>query len=456
MKIVVVGLGKVGRALTQQLSADKHDIVVIDRNPTVVDDICNICDVRGVTGNGGCYEVQAEAFEDGADLLIAATDSDEINILACLVAKKLNTRHTIARIRNPEYEKQLRFMRQELGLSMVINPEKATAREIARVLRFPNALKLEQFSKQRFELVEYRLTEGNPLTGLQLSDLYSNMRVKMLICAVARGKQITIPTGSFTLKEGDTIYLMATPQELEQFFRRLGIFKERANNVMVVGASRMAYYLVKELSEMNMHVTVIDNNPARCQDMSEKIPRALIIQGDGTDSELLAEEGIDHTDAFVALTGLDEANILMAMCASRQTEQCKVVAKINRRSLMDLVSSEGIIDSVVSARDVTTELIVQYVRAMEGAAGSQIKTLHRLVEGAVEALEFHVDRDPDLVNVPLRELKLRSGVLIAGIVRRDGEIVIPGGNDTIRAGDDVIVVTQDTALQELRDILRQG
>ena len=456
MKIVVVGLGKVGRALTQQLSADKHDIVVIDRNPTVVDDICNICDVRGVTGNGGCYEVQAEAFEGGADLLIAATDSDEINILACLVAKKLNTRHTIARIRNPEYEKQLRFMRQELGLSMVINPEKATAREIARVLRFPNALKLEQFSKQRFELVEYRLTEGNPLTGLQLSDLYSNMRVKMLICAVARGKQITIPTGSFTLEEGDTIYLMATPQELEQFFRRLGIFKERANNVMVVGASRMAYYLVKELSEMNMHVTVIDNNPARCQDMSEKIPRALIIQGDGTDSELLAEEGIDHTDAFVALTGLDEANILMAMCASRQTEQCKVVAKINRRSLMDLVSSEGIIDSVVSARDVTTELIVQYVRAMEGAAGSQIKTLHRLVEGAVEALEFHVDRDPDLVNVPLRELKLRSGVLIAGIVRRDGEIVIPGGNDTIRAGDDVIVVTQDTALQELRDILRQG
>ena len=456
MKIVIVGLGKVGRALTQQLSADKHDIVVIDRNPTIVDDICNICDVRGVTGNGGCYEVQAEAFEGGADLLIAATDSDEINILACLVAKKLNTRHTIARIRNPEYEKQLRFMRQELGLSMVINPEKATAREIARVLRFPNALKLEQFSKQRFELVEYRLTEGNPLTGLQLSDLYSNMRVKMLICAVARGKQITIPTGSFTLEEGDTIYLMATPQELEQFFRRLGIFKERANNVMVVGASRMAYYLVKELSEMNMHVTVIDNNPARCQDMSEKIPRALIIQGDGTDSELLAEEGIDHTDAFVALTGLDEANILMAMCASRQTEQCKVVAKINRRSLMDLVSSEGIIDSVVSARDVTTELIVQYVRAMEGAAGSQIKTLHRLVEGAVEALEFHVDRDPDLVNVPLRELKLRSGVLIAGIVRRDGEIVIPGGNDTIRAGDDVIVVTQDTALQELRDILRQG
>ena len=404
MKIVVVGLGKVGRALTQQLSADKHDIVVIDRNPTVVDDICNICDVRGVTGNGGCYEVQAEAFEGGADLLIAATDSDEINILACLVAKKLNTRHTIARIRNPEYEKQLRFMRQELGLSMVINPEKATAREIARVLRFPNALKLEQFSKQRFELVEYRLTEGNPLTGLQLSDLYSNMRVKMLICAVARGKQITIPTGSFTLEEGDTIYLMATPQELEQFFRRLGIFKERANNVMVVGASRMAYYLVKELSEMNMHVTVIDNNPARCQDMSEKIPRALIIQGDGTDSELLAEEGIADMDAFVALTGLDETNIILAMYAS-QLNHCKVVAKINRKSFADVVTERGLVDSLVSTGAVTTELIVQYVRAMQHQTGAAV-TLHRIADGRAEALEFIVNKQSKYIGEPLKNLRL--------------------------------------------------
>ena len=473
MKIVVVGLGKVGRALTQQLSADKHDIVVIDRNPTVVDDICNICDVRGVTGNGGCYEVQAEAFEGGADLLIAATDSDEINILACLVAKKLNTRHTIARIRNPEYEKQLRFMRQELGLSMVINPEKATAREIARVLRFPNALKLEQFSKQRFELVEYRLTEGNPLTGLQLSDLYSNMRVKMLICAVARGKQITIPTGSFTLEEGDTIYLMATPQELEQFFRRLGIFKERANNVMVVGASRMAYYLVKELSEMNMHVTVIDNNPARCQDMSEKIPRALIIQGAGTDSEPLAEEGnknrlyygyadiplaeegIADMDAFVALTGLDETNIILAMYAS-QLNHCKVVAKINRKSFADVVTERGLVDSLVSTGAVTTELIVQYVRAMQNSQATNVRTLHRLVGGKVEALEFSVTADVPFAGVPLRDLNLRKNILVAGIIRENGKTIIPSGNDSFCAGDDVIIVTTNTDLTDLRDIMARG
>lgn len=455
MRIIVVGAGKVGTSLTAQLIRE-HRVTVIDQEPKLIENIINVYDVMGVCGNGASYEVQKEAEVGKADLLIATTSSDEINILACLVAKKLGVAHTIARIRNPEYETQLRFMRGELGLTMSINPEKAAAHEIARVLRFPAAMKLESFSKGRLELVEYRLPEGSALDGVRLLDIYRNARARVLICAVSRKGQTTIPSGDFELKTGDKIYVTAAPDHLSAFFQYLGVFRKKASTVMIVGASKMCYYLADELMHMGMSVKIVDQNEARCAQMSEQLPRALVIMGDGTDSELLAEEGIDHTDAFVALTGLDEANILMAMCASRKTEQCKVVAKINRRSLMDLVSSEGIIDSVVSARDVTTELIVQYVRAMEGAAGSQIKTLHRLVEGAVEALEFHVDRDPDLVNVPLRELKLRSGVLIAGIVRRDGEIVIPGGNDTIRAGDDVIVVTQDTALQELRDILRQG
>lgn len=452
MKIVIVGLGKVGRALTRQLSADRHDIVVIDRNQILVDDIVNICDVRGVPGNGACYEVQAEAFEEGADLLIAATDSDEINILACLVAKKLNTRHTIARIRNPEYEKQLRFMRRELGLSMVINPEKATAREIARVLRFPNAIKLEQFSKQRFELVEYRLAADDALTGLQLSELYRRMRVKMLICAVARGKQITIPTGSFVLQAGDIIYLMATPRELEHFFRRLGVFKARANNVMVVGASRIAYYLVKELTEMNMHVTVIDSDADRCQDLTERLPDALVIRGDGTDNELLAEEGIADMDAFVALTGLDETNIILAMYASQQNN-CKVVAKINRQSFADVVAEKGLVDSLVSTGAVTTELIVQYVRAMQNSQATNVRTLHRLVGGKVEALEFGVTADVPFAGVPLKDLNLRKNLLVAGIIRENGKTIIPSGNDSFCAGDDVIIVTTNTDLTDLRDIM---
>jgi len=387
--------------------------------------------------------------------LIATASSDEINILACLVAKKLGVRHTIARIRNPEYEVQLRFMREELGLTMAINPEKAAAREIARVLRFPTAMKIESFSKGRLELVEYRLPEKSNLDGVQLSDLYKNIRVRVLICAVSRGEETIIPSGDFVLRAGDVIYLTSSPQQLETFFRHLGVFRNRASSVMVVGASKICYYLASELLEMGMSVKIIDQNEQRCVQMSERLPRALVIVGDGTDSELLREEGIEQTDAFVAITGIDEANILMALSAAKQSgDSCKVVAKINRKSLVDLVSDEQLIDSVVSAGTVTTELIIQYVRAMESASGAKIKTLHRLVDGAVEALEFRVTNDMPFVGVPLKDLKLRSGILLAGIVRRNGQIVIPSGNDALKAHDDVIVVTTDTGLQDIRDIFK--
>ena len=454
MRIVVVGAGKVGRVLTEQLAAEKHDIVVIDQDPDLIESLVNIYDVRGVAGNGGCYDVQKDAFEDGADLLIATTSSDETNILACLVAKKLGTPHTIARIRNPEYEKQLHFMREELGLSMVVNPEKATAREIARVLRFPSAIKREQFCRQRFELVEYRVNEGNPLEGLQLSDLYRNIRVKILICAVARGQQTIIPTGATVLQKGDKIYLTASARELERFFRKLNIFKARANNIMIVGASRIAYYLVKELQDIQKRVTVIDSNAARCQAMSEKFPGVLVIHGDGADSELLSEERISEMDAFVPLTGLDETNIILAMYAS-QFPNCKVVAKINRPSFADLANQKGLVDSVVSTAAVTSETIARYVRAMQNSFDSDnIKTLHRLVGGRVEALEFNVGPGLPFIGVPLKDLNLREGLLVAGIVRQNGAPVIPSGADALQEGDDVVIVTTDTTLHALRDIVK--
>lgn len=454
MRIVVVGAGKVGRVLTEQLAAEKHDIVVIDQDTDLIESIVNIYDVRGVVGNGGCYDVQKDAFEDGADLLIATTSSDETNILACLVAKKLGTPHTIARIRNPEYEKQLHFMREELGLSMVVNPEKATAREIARVLRFPSAIKREQFCRQRFELVEYRVNEGNPLEGLQLSDLYRNIRVKILICAVARGQQTIIPTGATVLQKGDKIYLTASARELERFFRKLNIFKARANNIMIVGASRITYYLVKELQDIQKRVTVIDSNAARCQAMSEKFPGVLVIHGDGADSELLSEERISEMDAFVPLTGLDETNIILAMYAS-QFPNCKVVAKINRPSFADLANQKGLVDSVVSTAAVTSETIARYVRAMQNSFDSDnIKTLHRLVGGRVEALEFNVGPGLPFIGVPLKDLNLREGMLVAGIVRQNGAPVIPSGADALQEGDDVVIVTTDTTLHALRDIVK--
>lgn len=452
MRIVVIGLGKVGRALTAQLTAENNDIVVIDQNPDLIEDIVNIYDVRGVPGNGGSYEVQKEAFEDGADLLIATTSSDEINILACLVAKKLGTQHTIARIRNPEYEKQLRFMRDELGLSMIINPEKTTAREIARVLRFPSAIKREQFCRQRFELIEYRLTEDNPLVGLQLADLYRNIRVKILICAVARGSETIIPTGAFTLQAGDKIYLTASARDLESFFRRLNLFKEKANNVMIVGASRMAYYLVKELQDIQKRVTVIDSNAARCQEMSEKFPGVLVIHGDGADAELLSEERITEMDAFVALTGLDELNIMLAMYARCHNIDCSV-AKVNRNSFTELIQKTAIVESTVSTRVVTVSRILQYVRAMENSTGGGVIALHRIVENRVEALEFHVTEGSPLVGVPFKELSTRPNVLVGCITRPNGQVIIPSGGDSLHPGDTAIVVTTLTGLRDLGDIL---
>ena len=454
MRIVIVGAGKVGMALTQQLSQE-HNVTVIDQAPRLINNIINIHDVMGICGTGASYEVQKEAEVDKAELLIATTSSDEINILACLVAKKLGVKHTIARIRNPEYEKQLRFMREELGLSMAINPEKVAAREIARVLRFPTAMKIESFSKGRLELVEYRLPERSALHGMRLSDLYQNIKVRVLICAVSRRGKTVIPSGDFELQSGDKIYLTSAPRQLEQFFRHLGVFRNRASTVMIVGASKICYYLASQLLDMGMSVRIIDQSEERCVQMSERLPKALVIKGDGTDSELLHEEGIEQTDAFVAITGIDEANILMALSAAKQSgDCCKVVAKINRKSLVDLVSAEEMIDSVISARSVTTELIVQYVRAMESASGAEIKTLHRLVDGAVEALEFSVGKKMPYLGVPLKDLPLKSGILLAGIVRRNGRIVIPSGADVLEPMDDVIVVTTDTSLQGLHDIFQ--
>lgn len=455
MKIIIAGLGKVGRILTEQLVSDKHDVVVIDQNPDLVNDIVNIYDVLGVTGNCGCYSVQKEAFAGGADLLIATTSSDEINILACLVAKKIGTAHTIARIRNPEYEEQLRLMRSELGLSMVINPEEASARKIAQVLRFPSAVKLEQFSKARFELIEYRIEKDNPLTGMKLSDLYQSFKVKVLIAAVVRNQKVLIPSGSQTLMQGDVIYVTAPPEALERFFRKLNLYKSTARNVMIVGASRMAYYLCKELRNLNARITVIDRDVKKCRELSIHHPEALVIQGDGADNELLLEEGLEGMDAFVALTGMDETNIILAMYAS-SVNAGKVVAKINRKSFSDLAEARGMVDSVVSTGSVTTEQILQYVRAMHNSMGSNIRTLHRIVDGKAEALEFYVDEGFPFAGIPLRNLKLKPNLLVVGIVRKNGQTLIPSGNDEIQVGDDVIVVTTNSSLSDLRDICDKG
>ncbi|PWM25800.1 MAG: Trk system potassium transporter TrkA [Oscillospiraceae bacterium] len=450
MKIIVVGGGKIGETLVEQLAREGHDLVLIDNQQRVIDETENRLDVMGVYGNGASHQVQMEAGVPRADLLIAATSSDELNILCGLVAKKLGARHTIARVRNPEYSDQLVFLRDELGLSMSINPEAAAAGELFRMLRFPSALKIETFSRGRVEMAEVRLREGGSLDGLYLHEFSRKFQVKVLVCIVQRGEEVFIPTGDFRMAAGDKISIAAGPSEIEQFFRAAGLMKEQAHSVMIVGGGRIAHYLGRKLLGIGVSVKIIDSNPQRCRQLCEQMPRAMIICGDGTKQELLFEEGLERVDAFVSLTGLDEQNAILSMFAASRGVS-KVITKVSRTSLLSLVESAGL-ESVISPKEITANQIIRYVRAMQNSLGSNVETLYKLVGGRVEALEFRVSPEFSHIGVPLRDLTLKPNLLLACITR-DGKAIIPGGNDSIVANDRVIIVTTNQQLRDLSDIL---
>lgn len=371
-------------------------------------------------------------------------------MLSCMVAKKLGARHTIARVRKPEYNDQLVFMREELGLSMHINPEYAAAAELFRMLRFPSAIKIESFSTRHAEIAEIKVREHSPLDGAYLRDLNKLLKAKALVCAVRRGGQVFIPGGNFQTLAGDKINVIASPAEMTSFFRGLGILKQEARNVMIIGGSRIAFYVARMLLENGVQVKIIDIDREHCQELCELLPKAVIIHGDGTDQELLREEGIERTDAFVTLTGMDEENIILSMYA-QANHQAKVITKVNRSSLAGLVENTGL-ESIISPRTITANLIVRYVRAMQNSVGSNVETLHRIAGGKVEALEFRVSDQFPQANVPLRQLQLRPNVLIACITRGN-RAIIPGGNDVICPGDRVIVATTNEFLDDLADIL---
>ncbi len=454
MKIVIVGDGKVGQALTGRLAEEGHDVVVIDSSPKALRTSVEIHDVMGVNGNGASYAVQKEAGVGEADLLIAATSGDELNLLCCMLAKKLGARHTIARVRNPDYADQLVLMKEELGLSMTVNPELAAAREIARMLRFPSALKLDSFARGQVELVEIKVKADSPLLGQALYALSSRLGIRILICAVRRGEEVYIPTGDFVLQEGDKITITASPSELDSLFRKLGIYRHKIHRVMVVGGGRIAYYLAKQLLRLGMSVKIIEQDAARCEQLSEALPKAHIILGDGTERELLEEEGIADMDALVAVTGMDEENIIISMYAGT-LGLAKVVTKINRMSFQEILDGAGI-ESVITPKGITVNQIIRYVRAMDTSKGSNVETLHRIVGGRVEALEFNVAKNcqGELTGIPLKDLRTRKDLLIACIIRGQ-QIIYPGGNDTIEERDNVIVVTTGHQLQDLSDILER-
>lgn len=453
MRIVVIGIGKVGSTVAEYLAREGHEVIIVDQNPDVVERMTSRYDVLGVCGNGATLEVQKQAGISRAKLVVSLTSSDEFNILCCVMAKKSGAKHVIARVRNPDYFRQMPFLQDELGLSMAVNPEMEAADAISRMLRFPSATKLEVFAKGRLEMAEVTLPRDTPLDGLCLKDLQAKFGVQVLVCAVQRGQEVTIPTGNFVIRAGDHINLSATHKDMSAFFKKTGLYRDSIRSVLIVGGGKIAYYLSTQLLRLGIRVKIIEHDEATCDALSEMLPKADILHGDGTDQELLLEEGIASVDACVTLTGVDEENIIVSMFANTQKVK-KVITKVNRPNLLAIMRSVGI-ESVVSSRTVTGDRILRYVRATANSRGSSVQTLYRLLDGRMEALEFQVGPNAPFVRKTLQELTFRKGVLIAGIVR-DGKLIHPQGSDFMLPGDLVTVVTTLPGLQDLGDTLAEA
>lgn len=450
MKIVIIGDGKVGYKLAKQLSSEKYDIILIDNNEEKLRKSIERMDVFCVVGEGGSVEVQQRADVPHADLVIACTSTDECNMLSCLIARRLGARHTIARVRNPIYYKQIDFLKKDLHLSMVVNPELIVAGDITRLLLFPDASKVETFVKGRVELVEFPIHCGK-LEGLSLSELYARFQVQVLVCAVESGETVLIPDGDYILKAGDKLHIAASHQNMEQFFKKIALRKEKIKNAMICGGGRVAYYLASQLCNLGMNVKIIERNRERCEELCELLPQATIINGDATEHDLLIEEGIEKTDAFIALTGMDEENIIMSLFASKQSVS-KVIVKINEDRRAMMIDELGL-DSIVSAKTATADAILGYVRARRNSqCSANVETMYQLLDGRVEALEFIIKSENAYTGVPLKDLNLKVNNIIACIAR-GRKIIIPNGDDSIQVGDSVVIITMTKQIRDLDDIL---
>ena len=438
MQIIIVGCGNVGATLTEQLSKEGHNITVIDVDGQRVEAVANQFDVMGVAGNGASFSVQNEAGIAEADLMIAVTTSDELNMLSCLIARKAGGCSTIARIRNPIYNKEIAFIKKELGLSMVINPEYAAACEIARLLKFPSAIKVDTFAKGRVELLKCKINEGSVLHGRPLTYLSSGLHCEVLICTVQRGDEVFIPDGNFVLQEKDVISVVASSRKANDFFKKIGMATNRIKTCMIIGGGETTYYLAKQLLSMGIGIKIIEQNKERCNELSELLPQAMVIHGDGTERNLLQEEGLPKVHSFVSWTSMDEENIMLSLYA-KSISNAKTITKVHRIDYDKIIDSLDL-GSVLYPKNITADYILQYVRAMQNSIGSNVETLYQLIEGKVEALEFRVNEQSRLVGVPLKELQLKDNLLIA-CINRKGVVITPGGQDSIQIGDTVVVVT---------------
>lgn len=451
MKIIIVGCGKVGLTLAERLNQENHDITLIDSDYNTVRTAADSLDVMAVTGNGAIYQVQMEAGIKEADLLIATTNSDELNILCCLIAKKTGNCHTIARIRNPEYSAEVNFIREELNLSLSINPELAAAHEISRLLRFPSAIKIDTFAKGRIELLKFIIPSHSKLNNMKIMDVSMKLHCNVLICVVERGKEVVIPSGNFELYAGDKISFIASQKDSMEFFHKVGVENNSVKTVMIVGGGKVTYYLAKLLKDTKIKIKIIEQNYDRCTELSELLPNAMIIHGDGADQQLLLEEGLTQTEAFATLTGFDEENIMLSLYAASKSK-AKLITKVNRTSFEEVINSLNL-GSMIYPKLITADSILQYVRAMQNSLGSNVETLYRIANDQAEALEFRVGHDAPMLGVPLEKMELKKNLLVACINRR-GRIITPRGKDTMEVGDSVIIVTTNKGLNDLKDILK--
>lgn len=449
MKIVIVGLGTIGKTILKNLSSKKHSVTIIDEDKELIETLIEKYDVQGVVGNGASLDIQKEAGVKGADVFIALTTTDELNVFACMVAKKLGVVNTIARVRNPEYRDQIHEMKEELGISMIVNPEQDTSNEIYNMISLPAIAKIEKFAKGKVLMVEIVVEKGCKLINETLISIGKKINTRVLICAVQRNNDVFIPSGNFEIKEGDRIHLTSDAKELTNFLSEINVVKQPIKNVMIVGGDKVAYYLAQELSKSKYKVKLIEKNKQYAEELAEKLNKVTVVHGNGIQHDFLVEEGIESMDSFVALTNNDEENMVISMFVNKMKVR-KIITKIVHEDLLEMLSELGI-DNNVSPKDIVANHIISYLRALENTRGSNILTLYRLVNNKVEALEFLAKGKEKIFNKPLRNLKTKDNCLIACIIR-DSKVIIPDGNSTIQAGDNVIVVTTHQNFDDLTDI----
>jgi len=452
LSIIIVGCGKVGSTLVEQLMKENHDITIIDKDSEKVQSLAGLYDIMGVIGNGASFSVQKEAGVDNADLLIAVTGSDELNLLCCTIAKQVAGCAAIARVRTPDYSTdEIIYLRNKLDLALIINPEQETAREACSILALPTALEVNAFAHGQAEMIKFKVPEDNMLAGMEIFKLGKTLKTSVLICAIERNGEVMIPSGNTVIEKGDIISFVSTRKYAKRFFNEIGFKTHQVKDTLIIGGGKAAYYLAARLLKSGIDVKIIEKDKKRCEELSVLLPQAIIINGDGTDEELLKEEGIQYVESFVPLTGIDEENVMLTLYA-KQVSNAKVITKINRNSFKNVFNQLDL-GSVIYPRYITAEAIIAYVRAKKDSLGSNIETLYHLFDSKVEAIEFQVREGSKVTDVSLAELSLKKDLLVT-FINRDGKIIFPSGSDCIKVGDTVMIVTTQTGLGDICDILQ--